>query len=84
MFLFFFPLHQVMGCPITIADKPRFAWRGMMIDTANHYLQPSTLMTIIDGMAMDRFNVLHWHIVDSYSFPLQLKNFSNITANGRW
>ena len=36
----------------------------MLIDTARHFLPMDTLYEILDGMAMNKFNVMHWHIVD--------------------
>lgn len=39
-------------------------------------------MQILDAMAVAKFNVFHWHIVEDESFPLQLKTFPNITLNG--
>ena len=49
-----------------------------MIDTANHYLSPSAIKKTIDGMLMVKLNVLHWHIVGSYSFPMDVGNPSGI------
>lgn len=72
------------GCPIYIQDRPRFPWRGLLIDTANQFISVEMIMTILETMSYDRFNVLHWHIVGSYSFAAELKNFSRISEQGPW
>jgi hypothetical protein len=29
-------------------------------------------------------NVLHWHIVDSYSFPYQCPSYPDLALHGSW
>jgi hexosaminidase len=42
-----------------IADKPRFHFRAIMIDTARHYYPPATILMHLDAMVAVKFNVLH-------------------------
>lgn len=49
---------------------------GLLLDTANHYLSLDAIHSLLDGMAMLRLNSLHWHIVGSYSFPLEVQTCS--------
>ena len=37
--------------PITISDRPQYAYRGLMIDTGRHFLSVETIKRAIDGMA---------------------------------
>lgn len=56
--------------PVSVSDSSRFSHRGVLIDTARHYLPVENIKRIIDMLSMNKFNVLHWHTVDAESFPL--------------
>lgn len=38
----------------------------------------------LDGMAMVKLNVFHWHMTDSQSFPLVLKSHPDLSAIGAY
>ncbi len=54
----------------SIADAPRFPHRGLLIDSARHFLSVGKILRIIDAMSFTKLNVLHWHLTDAESFPL--------------
>ena len=66
---------------IHIRDFPRFAYRGILLDTARHYIPVPILKKQIDAMSYNKFNVFHWHIVDDQSFGFESFKYPNLTQN---
>lgn len=77
-------IRTIVGTPVAIADSPRFPWRGLMVDSANHFISLSLLRQTIDTMVANKMNLLHWHIVDSYSFPFVSTSFPQLSIRGAW
>ena len=66
----------------TIADRPRFKYRGTMLDTARHYYPLRAIKMHIDAMSYAKMNVLHWHLVDGIAFPYQSEVLPQLSAEG--
>jgi hexosaminidase len=58
---------------VKIEDAPRFAWRGLMIDAARHFMTVEVVKRNLDGMAAVKLNVLHWHLSDDQGFRVESK-----------
>jgi hexosaminidase len=67
---------------ITIQDKPRFPWRGLMIDVSRHFIPLGVLKRNLDGMAAVKLNVFHWHLSDNQGFRVESKKFSKLQELG--
>ncbi|KAI8032034.1 Beta-hexosaminidase 1 [Camellia lanceoleosa] len=69
---------QVYKAPWYIRDRPRFAYRGLLLDTSRHFLPIDVIKQIIESMSYAKLNVLHWHIIDEESFPLEIPSYPNL------
>ena len=63
-----------------VRDAPRFAWRGLMIDTARHFISLATLMRTLDAMWFYKLNVLHLHLTDDQGFRFRSEAFPELAG----
>ena len=63
---------------LRIEDKPRFAWRGLMIDVSRHFLPVAVIERNLDGMAAVKLNVFHWHLSDDQGFRVESHRFPKL------
>jgi hexosaminidase len=67
---------------VSISDKPRFIWRGLMIDSARHFQPMEVLKRNLDAMAAVKMNVLHWHLTEDQGFRVETKKFPELYLQG--
>jgi len=60
---------------VTIDDKPRFPWRGLMIDVGRHFIPIPVIERNLDAMEAVKLNVFHWHLSDDQGFRVESKVF---------
>ncbi len=60
---------------VLIEDRPRFAWRGLLIDVCRHFMPIDVLKRNIDGMAAVKMNVLHWHLSEDQGFRVESRKY---------
>ena len=65
---------------VTVADAPRFGYRGMMLDCARHFFPVSFVKKFIDILAMHNMNVFHWHLTEDQGWRLEIKSHPELTA----
>ncbi|KSB90442.1 hypothetical protein AS593_13250 [Caulobacter vibrioides] len=66
----------------TIDDAPRFAWRGLMIDTVRHFVSLDTIKRQIDAMERVKLNVLHLHLSDNEGFRVESRRYPKLQTAG--
>jgi hexosaminidase len=64
---------------VTIDDAPRFPWRGFMLDVSRHFEPIDEIKRTLDGMAVAKLNVFHWHLSDDQGFRAESKKFPKFT-----
>ncbi len=72
---------------VTINDYPRFPWRGILIDSARHFLPIETLKRQIDGIAAAKMNVFHWHLTDDQGWRFASDHYPQLqekASDGLW
>jgi hexosaminidase len=67
---------------VTIDDKPRFVWRGLLIDVGRHFMPVAVIERNLDGMAAVKMNVFHWHLSDYQGFRVESKRFPKLQEMG--
>jgi hexosaminidase len=67
---------------VNIPDKPRFPWRGLMIDVGRHFIPLDVLKRNLNGMAAVKMNVFHWHLSENQGFRVESKKFPKLQEMG--
>jgi hexosaminidase len=67
---------------VQIQDKPRFPWRGLLIDVCRHWIPMEVIKRNLDGMAAVKLNVLHWHLSEDQGFRVECKSFPKLHEMG--
>ena len=67
-------VYSITQAPIKVEDAPRYTHRGLLVDTGRDYYSVAKLKQIIETMAWNKLSVLHWHVTEVDSFPLQLQS----------
>ena len=69
---------------VSIIDKPRFGWRGMMLDVSRHFFNKAEVLTFIDDMVRYKYNRFHWHLTDDQGWRIEIKSLPKLTSVGAW
>lgn len=67
-----------------IKDKPRFAYRGLMLDVSRHYMPVDYIIGLLDRMASYKLNRFHWHIVDGGGWRMQVDSYPLLTQKAAY
>ncbi len=67
---------------VSIQDRPRFAWRGLMIDVSRHWEPVEVVLRNINALAAVKMNVFHWHLTDDQGFRIESKKYPKLQGLG--
>jgi hexosaminidase len=79
------PEIQVSGYSLpclSILDKPRFKWRGFMLDEARHFFGIQTVKRVLDWLAYFKINTFHWHLTDYQGWRVEIAKYNLLTEVG--
>ena len=79
-------LSQLISCDgnscqlpqLKISDKPRFRWRGLLLDSARRFIPLADIRRTLDGMAAAKLNVLHWHLTDDQGWRIESEAYPKL------
>ena len=69
---------------MTVNDRPRFGYRGLMIDVSRYFMPKHNLLKIIDAASFLKINKIHLHLVDDNGWRLEIKKYPRLTQVGAW
>jgi len=69
---------------VAISDEPRFAWRGVMLDVARHFMPVADVLRFVDLAAFHKLNVLHLHLTDDQGWRIEVPGRPRLTSAGSW
>jgi hexosaminidase len=67
---------------IHIEDRPRFPWRGLMLDVSRRWMPLEVVYRNLDAMAAVKLNVFHWHLSDDQGFRVESVRFPKLHVRG--
>ncbi len=69
---------------VRITDRPRFAWRGLLLDPARHFMPKEYVKKLIAVMAAHKLNSLQLHLTDDQGWRVEIKKYPRLTEVGAW
>lgn len=73
---------QLYARPGRLLDRPRFAWRGVMIDEGRHFFGKEQIKRMLHVMSLYKLNVLHWHLTEDQGWRVEIKKHPKLTEVG--
>jgi len=67
---------------LTIVDRPRFAYRGAMLDVARHFFTVKEVEQYIDILALYKLNMFHMHLADDQGWRIVINSRPKLAAIG--
>lgn len=67
---------------VSITDRPRYRYRGFMLDVARHFFTVEEVKRMIDLMALYKMNTFHFHLTDDQGWRWEVKRYPRLTQVG--
>jgi hexosaminidase len=69
---------------LSIEDRPRFSWRGGLLDSSRHFFPKEFIKRWIDILAMHKLNAFQWHLTDDQGWRVEIRKYPRLTEVGAW
>jgi hexosaminidase len=69
---------------VAIEDRPRFQYRGIMLDVARYFFDLRFLKKCVDYAALHKMNYFHLHLTDDQGWRIEIKKYPHLTEVGSW
>ncbi|MBQ7194820.1 MAG: beta-N-acetylhexosaminidase [Bacteroidales bacterium] len=69
---------------MSIKDEPRFAWRGILLDSGRHFWSIEEVKKILDAMEIYKMNRFHWHLTEDQGWRIEIKKYPRLTEVGAY
>src|SRR4051794_36430419 len=69
---------------LKIEDRPRYSWRGLMLDVGRHFYPVAFIKRFIDLAAQHKYNVFHWHLTEDQGWRIAIDKYPRLTEIGAW
>ncbi|MFI9046628.1 beta-N-acetylhexosaminidase [Streptomyces sp. NPDC053427] len=66
----------------TVADSPRYAYRGAMLDVSRHFFTVDQVKRYIDQLSMYKINKLHLHLSDDQGWRIAIDSWPKLATYG--
>ena len=67
---------------LSIQDRPRFGYRGLMLDCSRHFWTVDELKETLSQMAFFKLNTLQMHLTDNNAWRLAMDKYPELTEKG--
>jgi hexosaminidase len=64
---------------VLIEDKPRFQWRGFMLDEGRYFHGKEIVCKTLDLMVLQKLNIFHWHLTEDQGWRVEIKKYPKLT-----
>lgn len=65
-----------------IRDRPRYGWRGLMLDESRYFFGKEKVKQLLDWMAYYKLNRFHWHLTDAPGWRLEIQQYPRLALVG--
>ncbi len=75
---------EVIIPSVKIIDKPRYSWRGMMLDVGRYFYPVPFIKKFIDYLAFHKMNTFHWHLTEDHGWRIKIDKYPELTETSAW